>query len=81
MSVKGIETVLYERGRPLPMKICWTPLMHGCRPHLVVPVELKAEGVLWMDQTFIGLLIWACNLGRADNSSGMSVVSVSGIAA
>jgi hypothetical protein len=61
---KELETTLRKKGRTLPTK-CLAPLSPGYRPDTDVTAELKAEGVQFY-QELIGVLRWACELGRLD---------------
>jgi len=63
-SIKELETNLKRRGVCLPNK-CLSPLSPGYRPDTDVTAELKADGVQFY-QELIGVLRWACELGRLD---------------
>ena len=63
-SVEQIEKTLAEKGRALPTN-CKTPLKSGYRPEADASSELKADGVAYY-QELIGILRWACELGRLD---------------
>ena len=63
-SIKNVEATLKKKGRSL-QKECTTPLKRGYRPELDATAELGPEGHRYY-QELIGILRWACELGRLD---------------
>ena len=63
-AVENVESSLAEDGKRLPTK-CGTPLKSGYKPEEDVTPELNKEGVQTY-QELIGVLRWACELGRVD---------------
>ena len=63
-AVLNVEGVLAEQNLRLPSK-CVTPLTSSYRPEIDITPELKASGVQWY-QELIGMLRWACEIGRLD---------------
>ena len=63
-AVENVESSLAEKGLRLPTK-CGTPLKSGYKPEEDVTSELNREGVQTY-QELIGVLRWACELGRVD---------------
>ena len=63
-SIKNVEAKLKEKGNKLPTK-CITPFTSTHKPDRDVSPELGAEGLRCF-QELIGVLRWACELGRCD---------------
>jgi hypothetical protein len=63
-SVKNVEEFLKSKGNSLPSK-CLSPLRGDYKPELETSAELGAAGVQYY-QELIGILRWACELGRLD---------------
>jgi Reverse transcriptase (RNA-dependent DNA polymerase) len=73
-AVKNLEERLLKVGpQGLPTK-CNTPLASGYRPEVDVSPELSAEGIQQY-QELIGILRWACELGRVDILHEVSIMS------
>jgi Reverse transcriptase (RNA-dependent DNA polymerase) len=63
-AVKEVESKLGEINRKLPSRVT-TPMAAGYRPEMDVTPELNAEQHNYF-QGLIGVLRWACELGRID---------------
>jgi Reverse transcriptase (RNA-dependent DNA polymerase) len=73
-AVKNLEERLLKMSpQALPTK-CPTPLASGYRPEIDVTPELTAEGIQQY-QELIGILRWACELGRVDILHEVSIMS------
>ena len=71
--IQTVEDVLERKGNSLPNK-CVTPFSSGYRPELNVSPELKVDGMQYF-QELIGMLRWACELGRLDILLEVSLLS------
>ena len=72
-AVQNVEKVLADKGLRLPSK-CITPTLHGYKPELDATAELKADGIQWY-QEMIGMLRWACEIGRVDILTEVAMMS------
>ena len=72
-AVQNVEKVLANKGLRLPSR-CITPTVHGYRPELDATAELKADGIQWY-QEMIGMLRWACEIGRVDILTEVAMMS------
>ena len=72
-AVSNVEAKLAESGKRLPSGVK-TPFHSGYKPELDVTPELKADGVQYF-QELIGVLRWACELGRCDILLEVSLLS------
>ena len=63
-AVTNVEERLGRAGKRLPSK-CQAPLTSKYAPEMEVSAELKADGVQYY-QELIGVLRWACEIGRVD---------------
>ena len=72
-AVEDIERELKEKGMNLPKK-CGTPLPKDYAPDQDTSPELKKDGHTRY-QELIGILRWACELGRVDIQQEVSMMS------
>jgi Reverse transcriptase (RNA-dependent DNA polymerase) len=72
-AVKNLEERLAKQGLRLPSK-CVTPLASGVRPEMDASPELTPLGIQQY-QELIGILRWACELGRVDILMEVSALS------
>jgi hypothetical protein len=63
-AVQNVEDKLKAEGRRLPTR-CGAPLASGYKPELDTTAELAADGMQYY-QELIGVLRWACEIGRVD---------------
>jgi len=65
-AVSNVESYLQKKGKVLPAKHhCSTPFASHYRPELDTTPELATEGHRYF-QELIGVLRWACEIGRLD---------------
>ena len=72
-AVTNVEERLARAGKRLPSK-CRTPMTSSYAPEMEVSAELKADGVQYY-QELIGVLRWACEIGRVDILLEVSLLS------
>ena len=72
-AIANVETKLDKEGQRLPTR-CITPMKSGYRPETDVTAELKIDGIRYF-QELIGVLRWACELGRVDIATEVSLLS------
>ena len=63
-AITNVEERLAISGKRIPTK-CKTPMVTKYAPEMDVTAELKADGIQYF-QEFIGVLRWACEIGRVD---------------
>jgi hypothetical protein len=72
-AITNVEAKLDKEGQRLPSR-CPTPIKTGYRPEIDTSAELKADGIQYF-QELIGILRWACELGRVDIATEVSLLS------
>jgi hypothetical protein len=72
-AIANVENKLDKEGQRLPSR-CLTPMKAGYRPEIDTSAELKADGIQYF-QELIGILRWACELGRVDIATEISLLS------
>ena len=72
-AIKAVEEELLKVGKGLPTRVT-TPLSNGYRPELDVSDPLSPERLNYY-QGLIGVLRWACELGRIDILMPVSMMS------
>jgi hypothetical protein len=72
-AIANVETKLDKEGQRLPSR-CLTPMKSGYCPEVDVSGELKTDGIQYF-QELIGILQWACELGRVDIATEVSLLS------
>ena len=72
-AVANVEEALKQTGDKLPAK-CPTPMTSGYRPEVDDTTELSANGLQYF-QELIGVLRWACEIGRIDILTEVSMLS------
>jgi hypothetical protein len=72
-AIANVETKLDKEGQRLPSR-CLTPMKSGYRPEVDTSAELKIDGIRYF-QELIGILRWACELGRVDIATEVSLLS------
>ena len=63
-AITNVEERLALAGKRLPTK-CKTPMVTKYDPEMDVTSEFKADGIQYF-QELIGVLQWACEIGRVD---------------
>jgi len=63
-AISNVEDRLGKEGRRLPSK-CKTPMMSNYAAEMDVTAEMKSDGIQYY-QELIGVLRWACEIGRVD---------------
>ena len=63
-AITNVEEWLALVGEWLPTK-CKTPMVTKYAPEIDVTADLKADGIQYF-QELIGVLQWACEIGRVD---------------
>ena len=63
-AITNVEERLALAGKRLPTK-CKTPMVTNYVPEMDVTAELEADGIQYF-QELIGVLRWACEIGRVD---------------
>jgi hypothetical protein len=69
----NVETKLDKEGQRLPSR-CLTPMKSGYCPIIDISGELKIDGTQYF-QELIGILRWACELGRVYIATEVSLLS------
>jgi hypothetical protein len=69
-AIANVETKLDKEGQRLPSR-CLSPMQSGYRPKIDTSAELKIDGIQYF-QELIGILRWACKLGRVDIATEVS---------
>ena len=72
-AIDNVENKLAKEGQRLPSR-CPTPIKSGYRPEIDVSSELPIDGIRYY-QELIGVLRWACELGRIDIAVEVSMLS------
>jgi hypothetical protein len=72
-AIANVVTKLDKEGQRLPTR-CVTPMKSGYRPETDTTAELKIDGIRYF-QELIGILRWACELGRVDIATEVSLLS------
>jgi hypothetical protein len=72
-AIANVETKLDKEGQRLPSK-CLSPMKSGYQPKIDTSTELKLDGIQYF-QGLIGILRWACELGRVDIATEVFLLS------
>jgi len=73
VSVENVKATLEKKNSRFPKK-CYTPFPSGYKPEEDTTAELGADGTRYF-QELIGVLRWACELGRLDILLEVSLLS------